>query len=336
MERGMSLRAVDPAGSNTDPVAFQLDRLRRDGERGLEVRGRWSGVRGRRFVRPTLTLRIDGAKHRLLADLEHKPWAAQEGEEWVARFSPLPPAGKADRFELSVAPDITVALSAPGSRASSAKGKRPAAPAAGAASAPARPATRRASQADRARPAVEADHGKARDLGRELEASAADRARLAAERDKLRLERDALAVERDGMRRQQGRARKKVAELQRELKALEASANAGLSEARETLEAERAETTRLRTVLEAREVEPGEHDRLTRELETLVAERDRLAEHTSQARLARSEAVSVGVPVRRPLPARSARRAPVWVARALVLTAMCAVVLAFAHTLHYL
>jgi hypothetical protein len=341
----MSLRAVDPIGSDAEPIGFELDRLRRDGERGLEVRGRWSGVRGRRFVRPTLTLRIDGAKHRLLADLEHKPWAAEEGEEWVALFSPAPPAGKADRIELSVAPDITIALSTPGSRGSSAKMKRPAEgaraparPTTGGAGAPPRAPARRKSQAGRAQPEGKQEGAKAREEARELEAAVAAQARLAAERDallaerdKLRADLDALVVERDGMRRQHTRARKRVTELQGELKALEARAAAGLSEARDMLEAERAQTSRLRAALESGEAKAGDDGRLADELASVVAERDRLAEQVSQARAARPEAS----PVRRPLPSRSVRRAPVWAARTFALTAMIAVVLAFAHALHY-
>ncbi|MDQ6778916.1 MAG: hypothetical protein M3071_22445, partial [Actinomycetota bacterium] len=207
------------------------------------------------------------------------------------------------------------------------------------ANAAARPTARRKSQTGRASPPAEPERDKGPDLARELEAAAAERARLAAERDallaerdELRVDRDALRIERDGLRRQQARARKKVTELQGEMTALEASANVGLSEARDMLAAERAETSRLRMALESREVDPGDHDRLARELETLVAERDRLAEQASQVRAVRPEAV--GGPVRRPLPARSARRAPVWVARLFALTAMIAVLLTLALVSH--
>src|ERR687895_154839 len=52
----------------------------------FEVTGRWYGIRGRRFLRPTLDVEVDGAPRRMLAVLEHKPWAADDGEEWVAAF----------------------------------------------------------------------------------------------------------------------------------------------------------------------------------------------------------------------------------------------------------
>lgn len=72
--------------------------------------GRWFGVRGRRFVRPTLTLVHKGAAVRALADLEHKPWAAEDGEIWTAAFSVDKGLDGAREIELSVAPDIVVGL----------------------------------------------------------------------------------------------------------------------------------------------------------------------------------------------------------------------------------
>src|SRR3954447_17933675 len=68
-------------------LAFELDGFRWAGEERLEVTGRWFGVRGRRFVRPTLTLRAGGRRRRLIAVLEHKPWAAVEDGAWTAAFA---------------------------------------------------------------------------------------------------------------------------------------------------------------------------------------------------------------------------------------------------------
>jgi hypothetical protein len=67
-------------------------------------------VRGRRFVRPALILSRKGGEVRALADLEHKPWAAQDGEVWTAAFSVDEGLAGAREIELSVAPDITVEL----------------------------------------------------------------------------------------------------------------------------------------------------------------------------------------------------------------------------------
>jgi hypothetical protein len=67
-------------------------------------------VRGRRFVRPTLTISHKHADVRALADLEHKPWAAEDGEVWMAAFSVDEGLHGAREIELSVAPDIVVEL----------------------------------------------------------------------------------------------------------------------------------------------------------------------------------------------------------------------------------
>jgi hypothetical protein len=103
-------------------VSFEVERFVRRGpdRRGpdrIELRGRWFGLRGLRFVRPTLTLAIDGQSQRALADLAHKPWAAEDGEPWEAVF-PIDPGGnELGAIELTVAPDVTVSLPAPGSDA---------------------------------------------------------------------------------------------------------------------------------------------------------------------------------------------------------------------------
>jgi hypothetical protein len=98
-------------------IVFELERFERDGDR-LALSGRWYGVRGRRFVRPTLTPLGGQDRGRVLADLEHKPWATEDGESWEAAF-PWTQDGPTAKFELSVAPDITVHLPSPGSRRTS-------------------------------------------------------------------------------------------------------------------------------------------------------------------------------------------------------------------------
>lgn len=86
-------------------ATFDLDRL--DPQEGrLVVAGRWSGVRGMRFVRPTLI--VEGRP--VLATLEHKPWAPVEGEPWIAAFpwadGPVDPR----TATLAVAPSVNVPL----------------------------------------------------------------------------------------------------------------------------------------------------------------------------------------------------------------------------------
>ena len=94
-------------------MAFELERFELTGEDRLELSGRWFGVRGRRFIRPTLTLVADGEKYRGLADLAHKPWAAEDGEPWQAAFVCELAGAEVIDAELNVTPDITVSLPAP-------------------------------------------------------------------------------------------------------------------------------------------------------------------------------------------------------------------------------
>ncbi len=98
--------------SEAGGIGFELDGFElADGR--LELTGRWFGVQGRRFMRPSLILRADEGEIRLLADLVHKPWAAENGEPWLAAFPCDGELDAADDAELSVAPDVTVALRVP-------------------------------------------------------------------------------------------------------------------------------------------------------------------------------------------------------------------------------
>jgi hypothetical protein len=106
-------KAPEPAVT-ADDIFFELERFEPSDGR-LTLSGRWFGVRGRRFVRPTLTLAVAGERMRALADLDGKPWAAEDGEPWQASF-PWEKTGRVEEPELSVAPDITILLPAPGAR----------------------------------------------------------------------------------------------------------------------------------------------------------------------------------------------------------------------------
>lgn len=109
-------QVVGPPASGRGTIYFELERLEVSGAR-LELRGRWYGVRGRRFMRPTLTLRTAAGPSRLLADLDQKPWAAQDAELWLAVFPWELEGQDVSDLELSVAPDIAVGLPAPGGKA---------------------------------------------------------------------------------------------------------------------------------------------------------------------------------------------------------------------------
>jgi len=105
-------KTLVPLASGSSDVVFELERFELSGEDRLELSGRWFGVRGRRFIRPTLTLVADGENYRALADLVHKPWAAEDGEPWEAAFVCGLGGAEVVDAELTVTPDITVSLPA--------------------------------------------------------------------------------------------------------------------------------------------------------------------------------------------------------------------------------
>jgi hypothetical protein len=119
----MAMSKVSDEVSTTSRAAFELDHFEL-GSGYCEVQGRWFGVRGRRFMRPALMVTLQGQPTRLLADLAHKPWSAEDGESWKAAFPCTPEAGELLDAELTVAPDITISLPAPKRRSASSRRKR--------------------------------------------------------------------------------------------------------------------------------------------------------------------------------------------------------------------
>jgi hypothetical protein len=94
-------------------VTFEVERFEWvDGDR-LEVTGRWYGLRGHRFVRPVLVVVARDERRRMLAVLDHKPWAADDGEEWTAAFPWEGEPVELTSAELAVAPSLAVDLPAP-------------------------------------------------------------------------------------------------------------------------------------------------------------------------------------------------------------------------------
>jgi hypothetical protein len=105
---------VNAAGAPVLPgVTFEVERFEWTAGDRLTVVGRWFGLRGHRFLRPTLDVDVAGEHRRMLADLEHKPWAAEEGEEWVAAFRWRGEPARFEDAELTVSPDLAVRLPAP-------------------------------------------------------------------------------------------------------------------------------------------------------------------------------------------------------------------------------
>lgn len=86
-------------------VSFELERLDLEGDE-LVVTGHWSGVRGLRFVRPALV--VDD--RRILASLEHKPWAPSLDRTWIAAFPWDRDDVDVGRLKLAVGSQVTVPL----------------------------------------------------------------------------------------------------------------------------------------------------------------------------------------------------------------------------------
>jgi len=91
-----------PSARDQDTVVFDVERCEWTAPDRLEVAGRWFGVRGWRFVRPTLDLDGPDGRRRLLALLEHKPWAPADGEPGIAAFAWQGELAEIERVELTV------------------------------------------------------------------------------------------------------------------------------------------------------------------------------------------------------------------------------------------
>ena len=104
-------------GAASSEVDFELERFERTREDRIEISGRWYGLRGRRFVRPVLKVQLGGgARRRAIALLEHKPWAADDGQTWVAAFAWPKGIDAIEGAELEVGPGLIVDLPAPGGK----------------------------------------------------------------------------------------------------------------------------------------------------------------------------------------------------------------------------
>ncbi len=261
-----------PITTGPNRITFELERINQTEPGWVLVVGRWFGVRGRRFVRPTLTISpgSGAAQLRALADLEHKPWAAQDGESWTAKFAVEFELAKAEQIELSVAPDIAVELGggqngrgatdARGSSSVAAGARTPRVrdvPAAGSAEpaaqtrsvAPARPTSapsarqveRLLERLEAAHAATERERNRRQDAQRALEDERSESLRLRAGLGRLRAELDlALAARAEASAEfsELDATRSQVGEAQRRLQAAIAA-----------LERERADSARLRREL---------------------------------------------------------------------------------------
>jgi hypothetical protein len=198
--------AIKPSAPRAG-AAFEVEQVEVDDGR-LFVSGWWSGIRGMRFVRPTLLV----GDRQVLATLEHKPWAPGGEEPWCAAFPWEGDKVDLDDVTLVVAPSITVPLGSRGAPPPPPKPEPPRAKpkAVAAPDAPAEPAAA-APTAPTIDPELTRLRARVTDLETTLslerratqdavgERDAAVQARLAAERerDQALAQRDEAAAERD-------------------------------------------------------------------------------------------------------------------------------------------
>jgi hypothetical protein len=190
------------APARSTGVSFEVERFAwSDGGR-LEVVGRWYGIRGRRFLRPTLDVEVDGSPRRMLALLEHKPWAADDGDEWVAAFEWSGEPVDLPGAELAVGPELAVELPPPSgaparkTRPGRQEGQRFEARPPRAQALEAELATARA-ETEELRDRLAAETRAREEDAAALAAAAAERDAAAAGRDAVTAQRDAALAERD-------------------------------------------------------------------------------------------------------------------------------------------
>jgi hypothetical protein len=281
-------------------VSFELDRFELVEDERLEVGGRWYGVRGRRFVRPSLTARGVGEGHRSLALLDHKPWAASDGTPWVAAFRWDRDPAELTEAELAVAPDIAVCLPAPSPRGASAVRRR----------APKQSSTRLQALRDDANRALDAERR-------------AETSRLRGELARVHAELEPLRGELERQRAAQIQATSALARRDAALAKLaevNAERDAALRVQRETV----AERDALRR---ERDSARAERDAARAERNRRTAERDGLWDELSSLQRGRpsDETASLaGAAFARRPPAR--RNAASWAARGLALLALLVIV----------
>jgi hypothetical protein len=255
-----------------EPASFEVERFELADNACLELRGRWFGVRGRRFMRPALTSVADGREQRILAVLDHKPWNAEDGATWLAAFPcSTDPAALADP-ELTVAPGVTVPLPPPSTPAAGRRPRR------GASRRPAPRQTHTGADGP-TKPGPVDDRGEP-DSRLRLEHDAALRSRdeAVSELDAVKREREQLLGERRQAREAlaerhesiEAEVRLRIADLRAEAEHERAGARRAAQTARERDEARAARDEAARERDEAR----GERDDAQRARNRMLAERD--------------------------------------------------------------
>jgi hypothetical protein len=289
-------------GSDDARIEFALDSFDvADGR--LVVVGRWYGVTGRRFMRPVL--QVDGAR-RLIAVLDHKPWPAIEGAEWLAAFPHEGPAGPS---RLQVAPDIAVELPPAGPDAGDGR-PRPA---------------RLARPGPKPKPKPKAEpKPKPKAKAKPARRTPAEREPIDAELEAMRKQKDDARAETERLRSELDQTRREAERLSEELR----HAHTDTDRLRTELSHARAELNTVKagqdqTQAKAKSVE-ADAARLRADAQRARAERD-----SAKAELERSRPLPPSSPyiAPRPMAFRDHQPGPSWQLRAGAAAAVVAVLL---------
>ena len=292
----MSPESTSTPNPVTPGVAFEVARFEWTSRDRLELVGRWSGLRGHRFLRPTLDVLVNGERRRMLADLEHKPWAPEDGHDWVAAFIWRGEPANFDDAELTVSPDVAVQLPAPGGSVEHDEAQ------------PTTPAAERL-PARRPRSAV---------LEAELAAALAEVERVGEELERTRATHSEAAGElRERLRGEHAKIRTLETELEQARAAIALAEEAAAEDAdrlrdeRAAAAAERdaAMVARDAAVAEADEAR-GARDEALEKLSAVEGERDALAEARDRARLERNAWMSRARAAATGRPSAEARAVP--------------------------
>jgi hypothetical protein len=329
-------------GAASSEVDFELERFERTAEDRIEVSGRWYGLRGRRFVRPVLNLNASGSRRRAIALLEHKPWAANDGQTWLAAFRWPEGAGEVDSAELELGPGLVVELPAPGGKSEAVARVRlrpqlaavappwragdehedgqaapdwtaaPPRSVVDAARAERDEAIAGRDDAERQRVAALSDRDDAlsrRDAAlRDVDRAAAERDEAVAERERLRAELERVTRERDIAHAERNRTLQSAEAVTRERDQAAAERDAARSELARALPA-RDEAIRERDAEAARADQAvTERDLAAAERKSAVAQRDRARRERDRAMRAAGVEPPEESPYLSPVPIRAAPR----------------------------
>jgi hypothetical protein len=261
-----------PEAPPASDVAFDVERFEWTAVDRLEVRGRWTGVRGRRFMRPSLNVGVTRGRRRLIALLEHKPWAAGDGDTWVAAFPWEGERGDVGPAVLEVGAGLAVELPPPREprhvREAAAKlGSLP------------------------PEPLVAPEPVRTTEDQREEELWRLQAA-LAAARREADLAREQLTAQRERSHQQVRDAEASRAVAERERDRLRSELGGVREELERELAEARRDTLRVREALQSRTAEVEERDRALREREQTLAGREAVTDERDAARRERDAAIA--------------------------------------------